>query len=175
MESTTLNAFSLYDIYLSTFSNRAEVSNCFLSHQAFLDVFHVLMALHTRFLILLLQIALVLHFAHAASTVVNYAQPLPCFGFCLALDPGLIRRYDGVSPTCCDEPEQSPFATILFFIEPKLNNFATRFTFDTTRMEAYIFRSPWAVVLQVLQGLGSTRGQLCQIGVSWTHLWLTYG
>lgn len=142
MESTTLNAFSLYDIYLSTVSNSAEVSNCSLSYQAFLNVSPVMMALHTRFLIILLQIALILPFVHAASTVVTYAQPLPCFGFCLALDPGLIRRDDGVSRTCCDEPEKSLSATILFFSEPKLINFAFRFTFDTTRMEAYIFRSP---------------------------------
>lgn len=86
-----------------------------LTHQAFLDVSPIMMALHTRFLIVLLQIALVLPFVHAVSTLVTYAQPLPCFGFCLALDPGLIRRYDGVSPNLGDRVEQSPFATVLFF------------------------------------------------------------
>lgn len=54
------------------------------------------MNLHIRFLTVLLQTALVLPVVHAAA-VATYSQPLPCLGFCLALDPGLIRRDDGVS------------------------------------------------------------------------------
>lgn len=33
----------------------------------------------------------------ALVNAVDYSQPLPCQGFCLALDPSLIRRDDGVS------------------------------------------------------------------------------
>ncbi|KAJ4423651.1 hypothetical protein N0V82_001674 [Gnomoniopsis sp. IMI 355080] len=56
------------------------------------------MAFHAHFLTNLLQVlSLLLRFVHAdtATTATTYAQPLPCFGFCLALDPGMIRRDDG--------------------------------------------------------------------------------
>lgn len=51
------------------------------------------MTLITRFVNNLLRLALIVPLVHAT----NYSQPLPCLGFCLALDPSLIRRDDGVS------------------------------------------------------------------------------
>lgn len=59
-----------------------------------------IMVFGTHYLINLLQVFLLLLqpvYADTAVTVTTYAQPLPCFGFCLALDPGIIRRDDGVS------------------------------------------------------------------------------
>ncbi|KAJ4396473.1 hypothetical protein N0V93_000692 [Gnomoniopsis smithogilvyi] len=56
----------------------------------------VIMAFYTYLLTFWLQASFMLRSVHADTAVTAYAQPLPCFGFCLALDPGIIRRYDGV-------------------------------------------------------------------------------
>lgn len=129
------------------------------------------MAFYTHFLITLLQASLLLRFVHAVTTVTTaapatvpsavttYAQPLPCFGFCLALDPGIIRRDDGVSDIV-----DILIASILSTSMRMLNLFSCsfRFTSAITRMEEFISKNPQEMVPQVSQDPGLIRDQLFQ-------------